>query len=103
MKNISIPFLKDSLKYLKTQQYDSNIEEGILKLLIGELETIQSRDKSRLLVKSDIVKVIKKLIKSNNETLSYGHQDKLVRENEFLTSFLPEELSDEQIKVMVEN
>ena len=51
-------------------------------------------------------KVIKKLIKSNNEVITaYGElgSQKFIKENEVLSAYLPEELSDVEVHAFLTN
>lgn len=68
------------------------IKRDILKLTLSEAQRLNKYDDQSL------INIIKKLIESNNEILKYGHDVKLVKENEILKRFLPATLSKEQIK-----
>lgn len=76
------------------------VEVGILNLLIGEVETVQKRT-GKEVTDAQVIDGIKKLIKSNNDTLSYGHVPKFVMENEILTKLLPAQLSEEEIRRII--
>lgn len=87
---------------------DAKAEYDILTLLVGELETSSKRDNSQI-TDEKVIAAIKKLIKSNNETLKLmeGESDlelklpkalSLKAQNAYLKHFLPEEMSEEQIR-----
>ena len=84
------------------------IEFNILTLLVGEMETAVKREGKTLSAVSDedVTKVIKKLIKSNNEVITaYGElgSQKFIKENEVLSAYLPEELSDVEVHAFLTN
>lgn len=82
--------------YYRKEQ--STVEFNILTLLVGELETSSKRDGS-VITDEKVVTAIKKLIKSNNETMKLtGTSEKLELENKTLAQFLPEEMSKEEIE-----
>lgn len=69
------------------------IKRDILKLVLGEsqLKNVDD-DKS-------VVKIVKKIIQSNEETLKVGPNEKLTQENSILIVFVPVPLSKEELKV----
>lgn len=76
---------------------------SILTLLVGELETKMKREGKALTdtPDADVITMVKKLIKSNNEVISLSNETqakKFVTENEVLKSFLPVELSKSEIE-----
>lgn len=76
--------------------------KNLLRLVKGEFQTIEARQ-NKALSNEEQVKVIKKLIKSNEETISlmsaYDYRRlKLGEENILLKSLLPPELSKSEIK-----
>lgn len=91
----------ESLKRIQQGVKENKVFSNVAKLVIGEVETIQTRDKSKQVTSAEILSVIKKLIKSNEEVLSYGDNQTLVDENVFLNRFIPEELDDETITNMI--
>ena len=79
------------------------IEFNILTLLVGEMETAVKREGKTLSMVSDVdvTKVIKKLIKSNNEVIGlYGEvgSAKFIQENEILKAYLPVSMSEVEIR-----
>ena len=77
---------------------DSNrvIEMNILTLLIGEVETVELRTQKKF-GDSQVVDLIKKLIKSNEDSLKHRASEKLVAENAVLAKLLPQQLTEAEI------
>ena len=76
---------------------------SILTLLVGELETKLKREGKSLTdaPDADVITMVKKLIKSNNEVISLSTEaqaKKFVTENEVLKIFLPVEMSYGEIE-----
>lgn len=61
-------------------------------MILSETHRINKQDDQT------VIAIIAKLIESNKETLAYGHNVKLVKENEVLKEFLPATVSKEQLK-----
>lgn len=76
------------------------IEVAILNLLIGEIETVEKRT-GKLVTDAQVIDGVKKLIKSNTETLKFGHVQKLVIENQILEALLPAQLSEDEIRRII--
>lgn len=78
----------------------ATVAYGILTLLVGELETNASRNRSDI-TDEQVVQMCKKLIKSNNDTIKLLSNDeqvqKLVVENAMLTTYLPVEMTEAEI------
>lgn len=84
----------EQLKQRRSEITDrKSTEYKICTLLIGECETVFKRTSKE----PDIVAIASKMIKSNNEMLSFKHTNKLVEENIFLQSLLPEQMSEEEL------
>ena len=84
------------------------IEFNILTLLYAELETIAKRNSKDVLqtADADVVSAIKKLVKSNNEVISLSGEvaaRKFVMENVVLQAYLPKELSEDEVRNILEN
>lgn len=70
----------------------------ILTLLVGELETL-TKGKGLEITDEKVVAVIKKLIKSNDETIKLCDGDaRLTAENQELQTFLPSEMSEDALR-----
>lgn len=76
------------------------VEVAILNLLLGEIETIEKRT-GKAFTDADVVGAVKKLIKSNDETLKLQNIPKLVIENEVLSKLLPRQLSEQEIRDLI--
>ena len=76
------------------------IEVAILNLLLGEIETVEKRT-GKLYSESQVIDAIKKLIKSNEESLKHRASEKLVSENSVLAALLPKQLSETEIRDLI--
>jgi uncharacterized protein YqeY len=75
------------------------VARDVLRLALGEIQTAEAR-KNGPVGDEDIAASIRKLIKSNEETLALSEGERAVvlrRENEILSSLLPKQLSVEAI------
>lgn len=75
-------------------------EVAILNLLLGEIETVEKRT-GKLYTESQVVDAVKKLIKSNDESLKHRASEKLVTENAVLAALLPKQLTEDQIRDLI--
>lgn len=101
------------LEKIKTQRQEARaskdraIEAGILTLLVGELESAQSRlDISARGEISDeaVIAAVQKLVKSNKETIKLKGEaasEKLLTENQVLSAFLPKLMDEDQIRTHI--
>jgi len=80
---------KDKLEALRQ---GDKIKKDILSVAIAEC-TKKTKEPDDIFVE----KVLAKLIKSNNETLSKAHYDHLIEENVILLSYLPKMLTEDEI------
>lgn len=79
------------------------VKSSVLTTLLGELQTLASRDKSSELTDGQVITLIKKFISNNEETFKLtGIQDGL-HENEYLKYYLPKQLTSSQLKYVIEN
>ncbi len=80
------------------QAHDS-VAKNILGLALGEIQTAEARA-NRALEDAEAVAVVRKLVKSNEETLAASSGDAaatLRRENEVLATLLPQSMSEDDI------
>ena len=95
--------LVDTLKDRKIQAMrdKQEIEKNILSVVLGEVQKL-SPDKVN---DETVVNIIRKMVKSNEETLAFGGSrvDILKKENEILASFLPQTWSVEEIEAFFLN
>lgn len=84
---------------------NATVAYGILTLLVGELETNASRNRSDI-TDDQVVQMCKKLIKSNNDTITLidaqteegqAKVQKLLVENAMLNIYLPVEMTEAEI------
>lgn len=95
--------LIETIRTQKTEaRKDANrvTEVAILNLLLGEVETVEKRT-GKLYTESQVVDAIKKLIKSNDESLKHRASEKLVIENTVLAALLPKQLTEDQIRDLI--
>lgn len=97
------------IEHIKIQKNEARkdpnrvIEVNILTLLIGEVETVELRTQKKF-SDSQVVDSIKKLIKSNDDSLKHRASEKLVAENAVLAKLLPQQLTeDEIVQIIVSN
>lgn len=85
--------MKDLLKKeITTAILSKNIlKRDILKVVLGEVQTIESRQ--GVISDEQVIKIIKKLIQSNNECIALVKNEKLEQENVILGAFLPKEMT----------
>jgi uncharacterized protein YqeY len=76
------------------------IEVAILNLLLGEIETVEKRT-GKVYTEAQVVDAVKKLIKSNDESLKHRANPKLETENQVLAGLLPKQLSESQIRDLI--
>ena len=76
------------------------VEKEILRLALGEIQSVQERE-GRTLSDADAGKLLRKLVKSNEETIQATDKaevrEQLNKENQILLAFLPQALGPEQI------
>lgn len=94
--------LKDEMKarMLAAMKARKAVEKGILRVALGEVQTIESRSGEDA-SEQDVHKILRKLIKSIEESRAAatdaGQQTTLGEEVEILQSLLPRSLSPEEI------
>lgn len=76
------------------------IEVSILTLLIGEIETTEKRT-GKPFTDAQVVDSVKKLIKSNDESLKLRANEKLTQENAVLSALLPKQLTEAEIRAAI--
>lgn len=94
--------LLDTLKARITQavKEKDEVARDVLRLAFGEVQTMEARNE-RPLRDEEVAAILKKLVKSNEETLGLSTDDAqaktLRKENEVLSSLLPKAMSPAQI------
>lgn len=95
--------LKNRKEFIKNKDVQFSDAAKLLTTLIGEAEIIGKNEGNRETTNDEVVKVIKKFISNNNDLLKHKQDEKIVRENEILNSFLPKQLSKEELSSIIEN
>ena len=96
---------KDQLQARKNKNTD---DATLLTTLIGEAAMIGKNDGNRETTDNEVVAVIKKFIKNNNELIAvvnpetYGFT-RAIAENDFLTQYLPSQMTEEEIRAAVQS
>lgn len=85
---------KDLLKYRKAKNTE-NVK--ILSTVIGEVQTLETRDRSKELKDSDIIRVIDKTIQGLEERNSILPSEELSYEIQFLMGYVPKKLTEEEL------
>lgn len=88
----------DKLKKQRKTMERGTVEYSILTLLIGECETIAKRGQE-----VDVAKIATKLMKANQEVLDITFNQDLVLENNFLSQFLPKQLTETELTVIIKS
>lgn len=88
---------------LQSRKNQDSERSTILSTLIGEIETIQSRDKSKEMTNADIIRLIDKTIENTKERLKYRDDPKSHLEIELLSIYVPKKLSEEEIRQIKED
>jgi uncharacterized protein YqeY len=96
----------DELKKRLTQAMKDKDEvaKDVLRVALGEIQTIEHR-KNAALPDEEAVAVVRKLLKSNEETLSMSEGERaatLKRENEILATLLPKTMDVDAIVAALE-
>ena len=88
------------LKDIRKENREDQVIYNLLGTIIGECEQI-SKDPSH----NEILKVIQKMFKDNSETIKVCNREDmkstLDRENGFLSRFLPQPLTDDELTAIV--
>tara|TARA_B100000941_G_C28170284_1_gene381882 strand:- start:51 stop:488 length:438 start_codon:yes stop_codon:yes gene_type:complete len=87
-------------RIVQAMKNKNEVERDILKLVKGEVQTLETRQ-NKTLNDEQVSSIVRKLMESNEETIA-GHTDSLVieklkQENEILDSLLPTVMTQEEI------
>jgi hypothetical protein len=87
-------------RMLEAMKRRDDVEKGILRVALGEVQSLATT-KGRPLDDAEVVAVLRKLVKADEETLSAGarpdQRDVLQREIAILQGLLPRTLSEEDV------
>lgn len=92
--------IKQQLDAARKRQ--DKVEVSILSLILGEAQTIQFRKGHAAITDEEVVKIIRKLIESNAETIGLSpdsiRKSELTRENEIMLTLLPKMASKDEFR-----
>ena len=71
----------------------NQLASDILKVVLGECQTRNN------FTDEFVIRYCREIVKGNTETMKFGDSVKLSRENELLRSYLPKEVSKEELEV----
>jgi len=71
----------------------NQLASDILKVVLGECQTRNN------FTDDFIIRYCREIVKGNTETMKFGESAKLSRENELLRSYLPKEVSKEELTI----
>lgn len=92
----------DNLKKVLLQERKDNNKEvvGVMTIFISELENLE-RNKKGSIDNNDIVSLAKKYVSNNieclNHTVSETVKDKLIKENKWLSTLIPAQMSNNEL------
>jgi len=94
-------------RQLKSRKNKLTAEVTLLTTLIGEAAMIGKNDGNRETTDEEVVAVIKKFIKNNNELMNVADSKSeayeiVKNENEFLTQYLPSQMTEEELYNMIQ-
>jgi uncharacterized protein YqeY len=92
--------LRDQINsdHLQAMKRGDRVAKDILSTIRGELDNLS---KDRVLGDTDVLNVLNKFLKSVKESLSAGHSDTLVRESEIISSYLPQQMSESELRELL--
>jgi len=84
---------------IEARKAKDTVKANILTLVIGEYETLNKRGSG-----AGVVQIAKKLIKANEDSLSHkGDDETLKKENEVLDSLVPKQMSEKELRDVIED
>lgn len=86
------------------RRHGDKLARDVLLVAKGDIEMLKCRSKTGTLKEEEAVKVVAKIISSNEETIGYNPTNihVLRRENELLNNLLPEKMDKEEIYSLLE-
>jgi uncharacterized protein YqeY len=88
---------KINADYLTAFKTKNVIAKNILSVIKGEIQTIEKNTGSENLSNEEVIKILNKTAKSLKETISLSGDQKSIQELEIVESYLPKQMSDEEI------
>lgn len=89
---------------VQAMKSQNEVEKNILRVVLGEISVVENyASQNGPITEEQIHKIIRKIMLSNAETISYLPENedrrlKLIQENKILESFLPNQLSISEIR-----
>lgn len=77
-----------------------NVRKSVLTTLAGELESNAKRSGGAV-TDDDALRLIKKFIEANKESLQHKQDPVLERENTLLSEYLPKQLSEDELRTII--
>lgn len=93
--------VKIKQEQLKARVERDSLKASVLTTLVGEIETLTSRDKNIILTDADVLKLINKFISNNIETYQLTKNQNCLAENNYLSLYLPKQLSERELKAYI--
>lgn len=96
-------------KQIEARRAKDNITATLLTTLLGEAGMIGKNDGNRETTDSEVIAIVRKFIKNNEETMQHIQADNpsgyegLKQENALLGGLLPKQLSDDELRVIISN
>ncbi len=87
---------KIKLDLLESRKLKTEVKSSVLRVLLGEIELVQSRT-GVIPTDESIYPIIRKMITSNNECYAQNSSEVLLQENTILDGYLPQQLSQTEI------
>ena len=88
---------KINADYLTAFKTKNVIAKNVLSVIKGEIQTIEKNTGSENLSDEEVIKILNKTAKSLKETISLSGDQKSIQELEIVESYLPKQMSDEEI------
>lgn len=88
---------------LAARKIKDKMKATLLTTLIGEAEMVGKNDGNRESTDSEVTAVIKKFVKNIDETLTICHDDDLLIERTTLETYLPQQMTEEQLRQLVQS
>lgn len=89
--------IKINADYLTAFKTKNVIAKNVLSVIKGEIQTIEKNIGSENLTDEEVIKILNKTAKSLKETISLSGDQKSIQELEIVESYLPTQMSDEEI------
>lgn len=92
---------KINTDYLLAFKTKNVVAKNILSVIKGEIQTIEKNNMVDNLSDEEVVKILNKMVKSLKETIILSNDEKTTKELEIIESYLPRQMSEEDIRLKV--